>query len=378
MNKKVLPWIIAFCALGLGGTAAYYSIVGLSKLFAGVSTAVIIMASFLEASKLTLATLLHSYWKKLNIFVKTYFISALIILSVITSAGIYGMLSSGYQATANKGERIDTQIGLLEKNKLNYSNQLALYNAEQTSINQGVNELRKGLSNNVIQYKDKETGQLITTTSSSTRRSLERQLDQSVDRQDRINVKIDSLNSKIFSLNDDITEIKLNNDLDAELGPLKYISRVSGWEMDKVVNYFLLILVLVFDPLAISLVIAANFGFAQVYKNQFYQIYNEEDNNKKKLEMAKKAKKTVKKIEVKDAKEIVEEVASTFVKDEETVEETLPETHEEIYNENFPPEEIESDPIANVMKDNSLSLNTKKRYIRQINNGDEDLKKRYF
>jgi hypothetical protein len=94
MNKKLLPWFITFCALGLAITAGYYSVIGLSKLFAGTAIAVIIMASFLELSKLVIATLLHSYWSELNKLYKFYLIISLVILSILTSAGIYGMLSS--------------------------------------------------------------------------------------------------------------------------------------------------------------------------------------------------------------------------------------------------------------------------------------------
>ena len=97
MNNKLLPWLLLFCALGLSGTAAYYSVVGLSIVFSGVAFPVIIMGSFLEVSKLAIATYLHNQWKNSGIGLKLYLTSALIVLSVITSIGIYGLLSKGFK-----------------------------------------------------------------------------------------------------------------------------------------------------------------------------------------------------------------------------------------------------------------------------------------
>jgi hypothetical protein len=263
MNKKILPWVITFCAIGLGGTAAYYSIIGLSKLFAGVATAVIIMASFLEISKLTLATLLHSYWKELSKMFKIYYIFSLVILSLITSAGIYGMLSSGYQEISNKLSNMDSQIFLIETKRDNLKEQLISYNLEKENANKSITELRTGLSNNIIQYKDKK-GDIITTTSSSTRNSLEKQLDQATSRQSIINSKIDELNAQLFEYETQIVEIKTNNDVASEIGPLKYLSKLLGIPMDEIISIFLLVIIFVFDPLAISLVVAANFAFSQL------------------------------------------------------------------------------------------------------------------
>jgi hypothetical protein len=92
--------------------------------------------------------------------------------------GIYGFLSAAYQETAAKSGSIDSQIALIETKRDNIREQLAVYNDEKSSINTAVSDLRSGLSNNKIQYRDRETGQIITTTSSSTRRALEKQLDQ--------------------------------------------------------------------------------------------------------------------------------------------------------------------------------------------------------
>lgn len=263
MKQKILPWIIALAALSISVSAAFYSVTGLSKLFAGASMEVIIMASSLEFAKLVIASLLYQYWSKLNKLLKVYLSIACVVLILITSAGIYGFLSSAYQQTATLEGNISSQIELLERKKTNYEEQLAVYTEEKTNITTAITSLREGLSNNVIQYTNAD-GQVITTTSSSTRKALEKQLDQAIERQTEINGKVDNLNQQIFDLDTEIVEVQTSSETASELGPLKYISGLMGVEMDKVVNYLLLIIVFVFDPLAISLVLAANFAFDQI------------------------------------------------------------------------------------------------------------------
>ena len=263
MKQKILPWIIALAALSISVSAAFYSVTGLSKLFAGASMEVIIMASSLEFAKLVIASLLYQYWSKLNKLLKVYLSIACVVLILITSAGIYGFLSSAYQQTATLEGNISSQIELLERKKTNYEEQLAVYTEEKTNTTTSITSLREGLSNNVIQYTNAD-GQIITTTSSATRKALEKQLDQAIERQTEINGKVDNLNQQIFDLDTEIVEVQTSSETASELGPLKYISGLMGVEMDKVVNYLLLIIVFVFDPLAISLVLAANFAFDQI------------------------------------------------------------------------------------------------------------------
>jgi len=263
MKQKILPWIIALAALSISVSAAFYSVTGLSKLFAGASMEVIIMASSLEFAKLVIASLLYQYWDKLNKLLKVYLSIACVVLILITSAGIYGFLSSAYQQTATLEGSISSQIELLERKKTNYEEQLAVYTEEKTSITTAITSLRGGLSNNIVQYINTK-GQVITTTSSSTREALEKQLDQAIERQTEINGKVDNLNQQIFDLDTEIVEVQTSSETTSELGSLKYISGLMGVEMDNIVNYLLLIIVFVFDPLAISLVLAANFAFEQI------------------------------------------------------------------------------------------------------------------
>jgi len=275
LKERIFPFLIAVSALSVSASAPFYSISGLSKLFAGAAFAVIVMASSLEIAKLVIASLLYQYRKSLPIFLKLYLSIACIVLILITSMGIYGFLSSAYQETANKAGTIDAQVALVETKRDNIREQLTIYNEEKTSINTAVADLRNGLSNNTIQYRDRETGEIITTTSSATRKALEKQLDQAIERQTEINSKVDGLNEQLFNYETEIVEVSTNNDLAGELGPLKYLSGLTGVPMDKIINYLLLIIIFVFDPLAIALVIAANFAFEQLKNKYKENIYGE-------------------------------------------------------------------------------------------------------
>ena len=117
MKEKFLPWFLLFCAIGLSGTAAYYSVVGLSIVFVGVAIPVIIMGSFLEISKIAIATYLHDKWKETYGALKIYMTIALVTLSLITSLGIYGLLSTGFQGNIAKLEINEKKIKNIEVKK---------------------------------------------------------------------------------------------------------------------------------------------------------------------------------------------------------------------------------------------------------------------
>jgi hypothetical protein len=263
IQDRIFPFIIALSALSVSASAAFYSVSGLSKLFAGASLQVIIMAGSLEVAKLVIASLLYQYWDKLNKILRVYLSIATVVLILITSMGIYGFLSAAYQETANKAGNVDAQVTLVETKRDNIKEQLAVYTAEKESVNKSVTDLRAGLAGNVQTYKDKD-GNILSTSSSANRKAFEKQLDQAIIRQTEINSKVDELNTKLFDYETEIVEIKTGNDVAGELGPLKYLSGLTGMPMDKIINILLLVIIFVFDPLAISLVVAANFAFAQL------------------------------------------------------------------------------------------------------------------
>ena len=250
--------LMVISTLTLSISAAYYSVFGLSSLFAGAKTEVIIMASALEFSKLIVASYLHNNWNKINTLLKTYLTMGVLILMLITSAGIYGFLTSAYQKTADQLGVLDKQTEVVELKKNRFQESLESYQLEKEQLNESISELSKGLSNNVIQYKDKETGEIITTTSSSTRRALESQLNDSKEQRNSISIKIETLIDSITKLDLQILDMESNNEVAAEIGPLRYLSKITGKSMDVIVNWFTLLIVFVFDPLAVAMVIAIN------------------------------------------------------------------------------------------------------------------------
>jgi len=261
---NTFPAIIALSALSVSASAAFYSVTGLSKLFAGASTEVLIMASSLEIAKLVIASLLYQYWGEINKLLRTYLTIAATILVFITSAGIYGFLSAAYQETATKSEILDKGVSVLNLKKERFEENRNFYLEEKKTIDQSITDLRNGLSNNIVQYKDRETGQIITTQSSSNRKTLESQLNVALESRNSIAKKIENVTDSISSLDVLILEKQSNTELASELGPLKYLSELTGIPMGNIVNWLMLVIIFVFDPLAISLVIAANFAFGRL------------------------------------------------------------------------------------------------------------------
>lgn len=250
MREKLFPYIIALSALSVSASAAFYSVFGLSHLFAGASTQVIIMASALEASKLVVASLLYQYWNEINKFLRFYFVLAVFILMVITSGGIYGYLSGAYAETATQSEFLDKQVAIIDQKRTRFIEQ-------RDDLKTSVKELTTSLSNpTMIQYVDKETGQLVTTTSSRQRRLLQSQLTEA-------KTNLNAVTDSIAHLDVLILDTQIGNESARELGPLKYIASLADKSMDQIINWFMLLIIFVFDPLAIGMVVAANMAFSR-------------------------------------------------------------------------------------------------------------------
>jgi len=262
MKQRIFPLIIALSALAVSGSAAFYSVFGLSKLFAGASTQVIIMAGSLEFAKLVVASLLYQYWDTINKVLKGYLMIACLVLMVITSGGIYGFLSGAYQSTATQSELLDKSLVILEHKQVRFNETKDDLDIEKTQLNKSISDLRISLSNpQQVSWYDKNSETVITSTSSSARRALQAELKNTITDRDNINLKLDAILDSITTTDMALLNKEISNEDERELGPLKYLAGISGWSMDKVVNWFLLLIVFVFDPLAIALVVTANFAF---------------------------------------------------------------------------------------------------------------------
>jgi hypothetical protein len=262
MNRKLLPWLLLFCALGLSGTAAYYSVYGLSIIFSGVAIPVIIMGSFLEVSKLSIATYLHNSWKNIYGSLKIYLTFAIVILSILTSVGIYGLLSTGFQKSIAGLEIQNKKIENIEVKKKRFEQIKKETQKEKFILDKDITSLRMALSTNTTtQSVDRQTGIVITRANNQNRRSFENQLKIAQQSRDTLSKKIDNINDSITSLDTKILDIASKEIESGELGSIKYLSEITGWNIKKTANFFILTLIFVFDPLAIALVISTNQAF---------------------------------------------------------------------------------------------------------------------
>ena len=260
IKERIFPFLIALSALSVSASVAFYSVTGLSMLFAGASFAVMIMAASLEIAKLVIASLLYQYRKTLPKLLKIYLTIAAGVLILITSAGIYGYLSAAYQKTADQTSIVESKIASLESKK-------KLFEETRDNIlkeKQSIANLQGTLSQaSTTQYTDNK-GNLVVRSNNAAIRNIE----SASKSNEKLSAKIDVVNDSIFSIEGKILEIKTASTADSELGPLKYLSQLTGVSMDRIINWYILVIIFVFDPLAISLVIAANFAFAQITKRE--------------------------------------------------------------------------------------------------------------
>jgi hypothetical protein len=260
IKERIFPFIIAISALSVSASAAVYSVTGLSMLFAGASTAVIIMAASLEVAKLVIASLLYQYWDKLNKILRTYLTIAATVLILITSAGIYGYLSSAYQKTADQTSIIDSKVASLETKKKLYENTRSGILQEKQSLSELKGSLSKGTT---TQFTDRKGNLVVRSNNASIK-----QIENASKSDEKLSTKLDIINDSIFALETKMLEIKTTAVGESELGPLKYLSQLTGVTMDRIINWYILVIIFVFDPLAIALVVAANFAFAQLIKHK--------------------------------------------------------------------------------------------------------------
>jgi hypothetical protein len=256
-NLFSLKNLIWFCAIGLAVFSGYYSVFGISKLFSGGSWSIIGMAAMLELSKLVVVTFLHDHFKTLRLLFKGYLLSAAVVLMAITSIGVYGYLTNSYQETAKTIYNAQNEMVLLDQKK-------KLFEEQKIQIDKAIedkNNRLKSLDQIRVSQQNAYTQQLTQKRGTSGLSKNMSSIDKS---SEGLNNDISLLTQKSFALADSIAKIdqtKLtvtNESFSSELGPLLYLSRITGIPMDNVVNWFILILVIVFDPLAVSLVIAAN------------------------------------------------------------------------------------------------------------------------
>ena len=233
-----LKWLVGLSALIIAGCAAFFSITGLGVLFSGAALSVMVMAGSLEFAKLVAATYLKQKWDEITGFNKWYLVSAVAVLMIITSAGIFGYLSNAFQQQNLKLQQVDREIAV-------YSTKITTNDAQITQLNTQLGQLSS--TQNTILDKGKVNSRLL----------------RSIDSKDRqvatINKKIGSLQDDNAKNNEEINKIKIANlDLEKEVGGFRFVAEAFGMELKNVVKFFIFLIVIVFDPLAVALIIAFN------------------------------------------------------------------------------------------------------------------------
>ena len=270
IKRNVFPGIIALSALSVSASAAFYSVYGLSKLFAGAQFEVIIMAGSLEVAKLVIASLLYQYWDSINKLLRAYLTIAAIVLVIITSMGIYGFLSAAYQETYQKLTVNQNKIEFLENKAQFYENDIERFDKELQQILDNISTLSNAKSQS-IQIKDTSVvGGVRNTISTAELRLAQNRINVEEENRKEVYLKRTVAADSLQKYKLEILELENDGDTVGELGPLQYISGLTGTPMDKIINILLLVIIFVFDPLAISLVVAANFAFDKANRKNLY------------------------------------------------------------------------------------------------------------
>ncbi len=259
VQNKTFPYLVAFSAGLVAFSAAFFSVFGLSKLFAGAQTSVVIMAGSLEFAKLVTASFLYRYWKTVPTFLKNYLLVGTFILIVITSMGIFGYLSNAYQGATTDFEKQSTILIFKE-------DQLEQLNDDKEFLKLEMENAIEELPEN---YR-------------TARKKLRAEYQP----------QINELNKQTLTIKQEIGDLKAKLvDTGVDVGPAIYLARIFDTEIDTVVKWFIFILIFVFDPLAVSLVIAANMAFEQIGNTPTNPVVREK--KKRWWEMYKEKKKDI-------------------------------------------------------------------------------------
>jgi hypothetical protein len=255
---KFRTLLLGLSALFVAFNAAFFSVSGLSKLFAGAAFSVMIMASSLELAKLITAGYLYNYWEKINKTFRIYLSGAVVILILITSLGIYGFLTSAFQDTFNQFSVQEKQLSFLQQKEKFWADDVARYDVELGRISENIATLSNAKATG-IQVRDTTSTTGFRNTISTTELRLSQQRI-SVEEENRkeVQAKREVAADSLQSIQLKILDVESSEGVSSELGPLQYLSGLLDKPMDQIINWFILIIIFVFDPLAVALVIAFN------------------------------------------------------------------------------------------------------------------------
>jgi len=246
--------IVGLTALAIAICAAGFSVYGIATLFAGAAVSVAVMAGTLEFGKLVVTTYLYRYWNKIGFGFKTYLTLSVLILMVITSLGIFGFLSSAYQASSLAYNLNQSKIQQIETQKSFHNDTITAANSRIAILNQIRNgqearlseaQTNAFISRNPIQLAQlqNQTGEMI------------KQANEEIKEKNQL---IETERKALQNIDQQTTELKIAASGKKDIQTLKYVADQLGWELDRVAFWFMLAIIFVFDPLAIALILAYN------------------------------------------------------------------------------------------------------------------------
>jgi hypothetical protein len=253
---KFRTLLLGLTALFIAFNAAFFSVTGLAKLFAGASLSVILMASSLELAKLIVAGYLYNYWEKINKGFRLYLLGAVFVLVLITSLGIYGFLTAAFQDTFKTYSVTSKEKTFLQQKEKFWNEDVIRYDKELERISENISTLSSAKTQQ-IQYKDSD-GNMRSSVSTTELKAAQSRITIEEQNRKEVQSKRQIAADSLQSIQLQILEIDTNVEVGSELGPLEYLSGLLGKPMDVIINWFILIIIFVFDPLAIALVVAFN------------------------------------------------------------------------------------------------------------------------
>jgi hypothetical protein len=240
-----LKVLVGLSAILVAGCAAYFSVTGLGVLFAGASVSVMVMAGSLELAKLVAATYLKQEWDTLKGFNKWYLTISVATLMLITSAGIFGYLSNAFQQQNLGLQKIERDIAVYQTQITKNDGEISRYTTQLNNQQNIRNSQEANLSKQID--KDKSTSRV-----SQMIRTADKEIAS-------VSKRIDELTKQNNVALDSINAIKNNNiELEREVGGFRFVAEAFNVPLNTVVKFFIFIIVIVFDPLAVALIIAFN------------------------------------------------------------------------------------------------------------------------
>jgi hypothetical protein len=255
---KFRTLLLGLSALFVAFNAAFFSVTGLAKLFAGASLSVMIMASSLEFAKLITAGYLYNYWDKINKGFRIYLSIGVVILILITSLGIYGFLTAAFQDTLNQYNVSSKQKAFLQQKESFWGGDVTRYDKELERISNNISTLSNAKSSGIQVRDTTSTTGFRNTISTTELRLSQKRIEVEETNRKEVQAKREVAADSLQKIQLRILELDTDTETGSELGPLQYLSTLLDKPMTDIINWFILIIIFVFDPLAVSLVIAFN------------------------------------------------------------------------------------------------------------------------